>query len=1131
SYTGVSLTSGVSGLTIAAGTQTIGSNVDLVAAAVNDYIGGTLGSLNNTGTISGVLTAAYITGTGSLGTLSNSGVLDGARFGIRNQGTIGLVANSGTATGTIGLYNQGVIGTVINTGLLQDAPVGTAAGLNNAGTIGVLTNQGTITSPVALRNSGSIGRIDNSGLIAGSLINTSANALTITGGTGTVVGSLTGTLSGTLNTMGTITSTLANVVVASGNLLLNDQVTLGSGTLVNSGASLRLTTLVSVTGSYSQSAGTLALGYGNQLAVSGAAVLTGGTVAVSGVPGTLTLLAGVGSGTALVAGGVGSSYSGLVYSADVTGMEVTGSVGGTSLFLAGLNDYVGGTLGTLSNSGTISASNAVYVAATGSLGSFSNTGVLTGANAALDNLGTIGSIANGTLGTLGVMTGGVGVANAGVIGTLVSYGTVTGTTGAGVDNQGTINALGNAGLINGATSGISNAGTVGLFVNIGQVTGGSRAIANSGSLGLLSNSGLLSGVTALYNAANATLGTVSNSGTIAGNIVNLASADLVLAGSGGTLTGGIITNTAANVVFAGGAAVIGDAINVGGHTVVNDGASLELASTLSITGNYSQASGTLALGTLSAVVSGVAAITGGTITASVSSTSNYVVGGSGGVVLVQGGSGSSYTGVSLTSGVSGLTIAAGTQTIGSNVDLVAAAVNDYIGGTLGSLNNTGTISGVLTAAYITGTGSLGTLSNSGLLDGARFGIRNQGTIGLVANSGTATGTIGLYNQGVIGTVINTGLLQDAPVGTAAGLNNAGTIGVLTNQGTITSPVALRNSGSIGRIDNSGLIAGSLINTSANALTITGGTGTVVGSLTGTLSGTLNTMGTITSTLANVVLASGNLWLNDQVTLGSGTLVNSGASLRLATIISVTGNYGQSAGTLSLGYGNQLAVSGAAVLTGGTVAVSGVPGTLNLLAGVGGGTALVAGGVGSSYSGLSYSADVTGMEVTGSVGGTSLFLAGLNDYVGGTLGNLSNSGTISASNAVYVAATGSLGSFSNTGVLTGANAALDNLGTIGSIANGTLGTLGVMTGGVGVANAGVIGTLVSYGSITGTTGAGVDNQGTINALGNAGLINGATSGISNAGTVGLFVNIGQVTGGSRAIANSGSLLVLQNAGLL
>ncbi|MEA1652220.1 hypothetical protein UAJ10_24810 [Nitrospirillum sp. BR 11164] len=1207
SYTGATLTitGGVTGLSAGASVATIGGNVDLLMAFNNDYVGGTLATLNNTGTIS-ANSGIYVTSTGSVGTLTNSGLLNG-RYAFINQGSVGTLVNTGViAAGSTGVQGQGNYGTVINSGTISGASVAVAFG----GSVGTLVNSGLISGPVAIYDGSILGTLVNSGTIAGSIVNAGSGVLTILGGTGGTVG----TLTGQSGSIGILSSSGANVVLASGALLLNDQVDLGgTNTLVNSGASVRLGSLISVTGRYSQTAGTLDVGSG-RLVVSGAASITGGTV-VATLSGTANYLAGQISSTTLVAGGVGSSYTGAsVAAGGVTGLAVTGTTSGTNLVVAGLNDYIGATLGTLNNTGTISASNAVYVAATGSLGSLTNSGTLQGATAALNNLGSIGSILNGTLGTLGtlgnvgVMVGAVGVANSGSIGTLTSYGTITGTTGAAVDNQGFVYGLGNAGTMTGVTSGVNNTGGIAIFQNaglvsgsiglnnsgtlgvvgnigfgpfVGSITGSATGIRNAGVIGTVMNQGVISGVTAIYNGASATLGTIANAGLIQGNIVNLSAGDLVIAGLAGTLAGGSITNTGSNVVFAGGSQVVGDAINVGSHTVVNSGATLSLLNDLSITGAFSQSTGTLGLGTNHLVVSGVAAITGGAITASVDATQNYVVGGSNGAILVQGGAGSSYTGVSLTSGVTGLTIAAGTQTIGSNVDLVVTAANDYIGGTLGSLGNSGTISGVVTAAYIATTGSLGTLANSGLLDGARYGIRNQGTVGLVDNSGTATGLVGLWNQGIIGTVINTGLLKDAPSAQAAGLNNAGSIGVLTNMGSISSVAyglynsgtidsignsgvisatdtvtgralrnaigatigalnnsgtiagvtALYNQGSVGPIANSGVIAGNVMNSSANALVFTGGTGSTIGTLTGATG-----VGTLSSTLANVVLAGGNLWLNDQVDVGgTNTLVNSGASLRLTTVIGVNGTYTQSAGTLQVAYGSaQLAVSGAAVLTGGTIAATGVPGTINMLAGVGDTVALVAGGAGSSYTGLSYTSDVTGMEVTGSVGGNNLYLAGINDYVGGSIGTLSNSGTINANNAVYVAATGSLGSLTNSGTLQGATAALNNLGSINSILNGTLGTLGtlgnvgVMVGAVGVANSGSIGTLVSYGTITGTTGAAVDNQNVLFALGNAGTMTGVTSGVNNAGSIAVFQNAGLVSG-SIGLNNSGTLGVVGNIG--
>ncbi|MEA1675295.1 hypothetical protein [Nitrospirillum sp. BR 11163] len=1143
--------------------------------------------------------AASITGGTVLASLASGGVyLVGSAYTLVSGGA-GSSYTGATAT-VAGVAGVGATGTTSGNDFLL-----TVSNDYVGGSIGTLSNTGTLsaTTAVYIAATGTVGVLANSGVIQGNITNLSANALTITGGAGATVG----TLTGQSGSIGTITSTLANVVLGGGTLLLNDRVTVGGGTLVNSGANVLLTTAISVTGNFSQSSGTLVEAYGTgALSVSGAAVVTGGTIAVTGVPSAINMLAGVGGTTALVTGGTGSSYTGLSYTSDVTGMEVSGSVGGNSLYLAGLNDYVGTVLGSLNNTGTIIANNAVYVAAAGTLGSLTNTGTLLGATAALNNLGSINSILNGTLGTvggsLGVMVGAVGVANAGHLGTLTSYGTIIGTTGAGVDNQGTMYGLGNAGTIGGVTAGINNSGTLTIAQNaglisgsiginnsgsiallgnigfgtlLGGIVGSATGVRNSGILGTLLNQGVITGTNyALYNGASATLGTLVNAGTISGAIANLSTSDLVIAGGGGTLTGGVITNTSSNVVFAGGAQVLGDSIvNVGGHTVVNSGASLALASTVTITGAYSQATGTLALGSNHLEVSGVAAISGGTITADVSSITNYIVGSSTGVILVQGGAGSSYTGVGIYSGITGLTIGTGVTTIGSNVDLVLAAVNDYIGGTLGTLNNTGTISGVVTAAYIASGGSLGTLVNSGVLDGELYGIRNRGTIGLVDNSGTATGRVGLWNQGSIGTVLNTGILKDAPEVNAAGLNNGGTIGAVINQGTISSVAyglynsgtiasldnsglvsatdtvsgralrntsggtigvisnsgtiagvtALYNQGSIGTIANSGTISGNIVNTSANALVFTGGTGGTVGTLTGT-----SGIGTITSTLANVELAGGTLLLNDQVNVGTGTLVNSGANVLLTTVLSVTGNYSQSAGTLAMGIGaataGELLVSGDAAFTGGTVAVTALTGS-NLIAG----QSYTIAEVGGTLTTSGLTAAASGFSATLGTGAngaaTDLLLTLLSDYVGGTLGTLTNTGTINAATAVLITSAGSLGTLANSGAIIGnvVNGSANDLvivggsgGTVGGFSGGTirnsLSNLSFASGAVSLADAidvtghtvGNTGASLTLASDVAVTGNFAQTAGTLSVAGHVLGVSGAaqvTGGVVDAGMAG------------------------------
>ncbi|TWB21742.1 hypothetical protein, partial [Nitrospirillum bahiense] len=1160
----LSITNDLTGFDI--GSTVVGN--DLLAVAHSDYIGGSLGSLSNTGTVSAT-TALLIANTGSLGSFSNSGSLLGGAYGVFNNGTLGTLHNAGLVsatfsgvintallgtlvndtTGTVmgqadGVFNQGRVGRVANAGLITGATAmvnggagtiatiansgliqGAQIGLLNAATVGLLDNSGTLAGITALRNaaSGTFGAIVNSGLIQGDIINLATSGLTI-GGSGTQVGTLAG---------GTITSTAADVTFNTGTLLLADAVTVTGHTLVNSGATLVLNSIVAVTGNYSQTGGVLGLTAGSSgLAVSGAATLSGGIVAAA-------YDAGVnyfgGSIATLVSAAGGLSVSASITNT-VTGLAMVTRLSGTDLTASIANDYIGGALGSLANTAALGGPTAFYVAAAGSVGTLVNSGTLSGTLIGLAVAGgQMGQVTNAGL-IRGSSTAGVQVGTGGRLGTLSNSGTIASDIGSGVLVQGSLGSLDNSGQVTGGgvALGIANGGIVGsvsnlaggtlaagtvavlvalggtlggfsnagvltgarladvagsaaLIGNSGTLTGGaSTAFRVSGTLGTLANSGLITAAHGVLSiTSSGVLDLLANSGTIIGDITNAGARDLTLTGGGtvaGTFTGGTLTNLTSNVVLAGGGLAFNDAVNVTGHTLVNSGANVLLSSTLTITGAYSQTGGTLALAGNHLVVSGVASLSGGTVSTSIAAATNvnYLQGDILGTLVV-GGAGSSYAGVFTQVNVTGLGAAASAVTIGADTDLVATVSNNYIGGSLSSLGNAGTIVAV-TALYVGSGGSVGSVSNSGTLSGSVVGVVNNGTVGTLTNSGTVTGSIagvanagsvgsfgndgsvsgsiaGVVNSGTIGTlgntgtvtgsvtglgnqagasigtlsnsgtvagqmalnnagtievVVNNGALIDAGAPTAAGLYNtgniatvlnggtilgatygvynAGTIGTLANSGLITAPTALYldTGASLGVLANSGTVTGNILNLSANTLSITGGSGAVVGTLTGYAAGS---QGTITNTLSNVVLASGNLLLNDAVNVTGHTLVNSGASVILDSLVSVTGAYSQTAGTLTLtdpAHGG-LAVSGAASFSGGTV-VAQYSATGNYLAGV---DTLVAGGTGSSYSGVAVQGSLTGLLVSQGVVGTNLLAVIGNDYVGGTLGNLSNTGTLTA----------------------------------------------------------------------------------------------------------------------------------------
>jgi outer membrane autotransporter protein len=278
-------------------------------------LSGTLGTLSNSGTIASNLNAIVIGA--HVSSVLNSGSLIGGYAAIQNAGQISILNNSGriSSSSSYGIINDGTIGTLINSGFLS----GNSAALQ-------LTSTSTLSS------------FTNTGTIAGSIINLSTTALTINGGTGTIFGTLTGSINSGTN-IGTIDS-VGNVIFGSGNQLLNDNISVnsGSGTVTNSGV-LQVNNPVTITGNYVQDSGasliigvssTASFGTGLTDTGYGRLVVNGNAVIASGSTVTLKTLGysfAQGQRYVVVAsngGGTNYNASTLVYSA--SGYSVTGAV-------------------------------------------------------------------------------------------------------------------------------------------------------------------------------------------------------------------------------------------------------------------------------------------------------------------------------------------------------------------------------------------------------------------------------------------------------------------------------------------------------------------------------------------------------------------------------------------------------------------------------------------------------------------------------------------------------------------------------------------------------------------------------------------------------------------------------------
>lgn len=336
--------------------------------------------------------------------------------------------------------------------------------------------------------------------------------------------------------------------------------------------------------------------------------------------------------------------NGSVVAVGATGVINTFTNSGTLERVSGSYNLFGyNNNGTLSNAGTIGTLvNAVDGKIVGYRG-INNQGTIDN----LNNAGLISSVNNDN----GIFMGQKGaIFNSGTIGSLHNTGTIEGGTtdyygSSGIINQGIINAIVNDEKINGSSFGIINSGTLNTLVNNGNITANDTAVYNNsnnnsviGSIvnnGEISgnwsgiyiwnynnqgnteivNNGLLSGggYALFVNGNNSDTVTLTNTGTITGDIYSTSTAPLTLNGGTtmGTLTGidgATGTITGSNVTFGSGSLLLNDNVStfsvipeyglmamqmsddieVTTGTVLNEAASLQVNNSINILGDYHQ---------------------------------------------------------------------------------------------------------------------------------------------------------------------------------------------------------------------------------------------------------------------------------------------------------------------------------------------------------------------------------------------------------------------------------------------------------------------------------------------------------------------------------------------------------------
>ena len=442
----------------------------------------------------------------------------------------------------------------------------------------------------------------------------------------------------------------------------------------------------------------------------------------------------------------------------------------------------GGTLDTVANAGTVYGGRGLFVSAAAGVSTITNSGSFLG-------VGDFAVFASGTIGTLtnsGTFSGTGGVASLAGIDSITNQagGRIEGTTNEGLYVSGSAGTITNAAgaTITGATRGMTvDANTaVVTIANAGAITGANDyALFSSGTIGTLTNSGTFSGTGGV--ASLVAIGGFENQagGRIEGTTVEA----LYVSGSAGAVTnatGAAIAGATRGVTIAANTTVA-TISNAGTITGASDFAlfSFGTIGTLTNSGTFSGTGGVASL----AGVDSITNQSGGRIEGT--TVEGLYVSGSAGTVT-------NAAGATISGGTRGVTIAANTAVATlANAGTITGAGDHgiLVSGTIGAMVNSGRIEG--TAAGVFNEGAILGITNSGTIaytgSGSGPALFNTGVIGDLgggqpAITSTASGAL------IAGTIVNQGTIaggfvianQDVTVaaGATAGTFVGGTLAVL-----------------------------------------------------------------------------------------------------------------------------------------------------------------------------------------------------------------------------------------------------------------------------------------------------------------------------------------------------------------